>query len=56
MAMTYDSNAAGLAMRGECVYRAFKAVEDMGLTIGDDLERPVVAVAADFTLVHSDPP
>jgi hypothetical protein len=50
--MAYDPNAAGPAMRGEGVDGALEAVEEMGLTVGDDLERTLVVIVADFTLVH----
>jgi hypothetical protein len=40
------------ALRRQCVYSAFKAVECVALAVGDDFKRFVVVVAANFTNGH----
>src|SRR5690242_13909486 len=51
-----DLALAVLAHRRELVNGALEAVEGMGLSRRDDLERQIVVVAADLALGHGAPP
>jgi hypothetical protein len=54
--MANDLAPTVLAYRRQLVNRALEAVERMGVTGGDHLEREIVVVAADFTSSHWNPP
>src|SRR5262245_28328718 len=54
--VAHDPAAALRAGRGKGMDGAFEAVENVGLPGGDDLERLVVVVPADFARRHGFPP
>jgi hypothetical protein len=51
-AMAYNLASAVFTLGRQCVNRTFEAIEVVGDTVHDDLERFVVFIAADFAFVH----